>query len=78
MLRHVTYVPIPRFLVIVRIDYYAHCQFRRNPGPRYLWMVHFVPYNKTITGEETARLFMNDIYKLYHGLHDDIIFNRGS
>jgi hypothetical protein len=30
-----------------------------------------------VTGEETARLFMDNIYK-YHGLHDDIIFDHGS
>jgi hypothetical protein len=40
-------------------------------------MAHFVPCNKTVTGEETARLFMDNIYK-YHGLHDDIIYDRGS
>jgi hypothetical protein len=36
MLQHITYVPIPRFLIIVRTSYYVHCQFRRNPGPQYL------------------------------------------
>jgi hypothetical protein len=40
-------------------------------------MAHFVPCNKTVIGEETARLFMNNIYK-YHGFPDDIISNRGS
>jgi hypothetical protein len=40
-------------------------------------MAHFMQYNKTIIGEETARLFMDNIYK-YHGLHDDIIFDCGS
>ena len=38
MLQHVTYVPVPRFLVIVYTGYYAHYQFQRNPGPRYLWI----------------------------------------
>jgi hypothetical protein len=40
-------------------------------------MAHFMPCNKTIRGEETARLFMDNTYK-YHGLPDDIISNRGS
>ena len=40
-------------------------------------MAHFVPYNKTVTGEETARLFIDNVYK-YHGLPDDIIFDRGT
>jgi hypothetical protein len=36
MLQHVTYVLIPRLLVIVHTGYYAHCQFQRNP--QYLWI----------------------------------------
>jgi hypothetical protein len=44
---------------------------------RLMKMVHFMPFNKTATCEETARLFMDNIYK-YHGLLDDIISNRGS
>jgi hypothetical protein len=40
-------------------------------------MAHFMPCNKTVTGEETARLFMDNIY-MYHGHLDDIIFDRGS
>jgi hypothetical protein len=40
-------------------------------------MAHFMPCNKTIIGEETARLFMDNIYK-YHGLPDEIISDRGS
>jgi hypothetical protein len=40
-------------------------------------MAHFMPHNKTVTCEEIARLFMDNIYK-YHGLHDDIISDRGS
>jgi hypothetical protein len=39
-------------------------------------MAHFVPYKKIITGGEIARLFMDNVYR-YHGLHDDIISNRG-
>ena len=40
-------------------------------------MAHFVPCNKTVTGEETARLFIDTVYK-YHGLPDDIISDRGT
>ena len=40
-------------------------------------MAHFVPCNKTVTGEETARLFVENVYK-YHGLPDDIISDRGT
>ena len=40
-------------------------------------MAHFVPRNKIVTGEETARLFIDNVYK-YHGLPDDIISDRGT
>ena len=40
-------------------------------------MAHFVPCNKTVTGKETARLFIDNVYK-YHGLSDDIISDRGT
>lgn len=40
-------------------------------------MAHFVPCNKTVTGEETAKLFMENVYK-YHGLPNDIISDRGT
>ena len=40
-------------------------------------MAHFVPCDKTVTGEETARLFIDNIYK-YHGFPDDIISDRGT
>jgi transposase InsO family protein len=40
-------------------------------------MAHYMPCNKTITSEETTRLFMDNIYK-YHGLPDDIISDRAS
>jgi hypothetical protein len=40
-------------------------------------MAHFIPYNKTVTGEEIAGFFMNNIYK-YFGLLNDIISHRGS
>jgi hypothetical protein len=39
-------------------------------------MVHFVPNKKTITGEEIAKLFVNNVYR-YRGLHDDIISDQG-
>ena len=38
MLQHVTYVPIPRFLIIGYIGYYAHCQFRKNHDLQHLWI----------------------------------------
>ena len=40
-------------------------------------MTHFVPCNKTVIDEETARLFIDNVYK-YHGLPDDIISDRGT
>jgi hypothetical protein len=40
-------------------------------------MAHFIPCNKIVTGEETARLFMDNIYN-YYGLLDDSISDRGS
>lgn len=39
-------------------------------------MAHFTPCKKTITSEETTRLFLNAIYR-YHGLPDDIISDQG-
>jgi transposase InsO family protein len=44
---------------------------------RLMKMAHFMPCNKTVTSEEIARFFINYIYR-YHGLPNDIIFNRGS
>jgi hypothetical protein len=38
MLQHMIYVPVPRFIVIVRMDYYAHSQFRRNSSLQYLYI----------------------------------------
>jgi hypothetical protein len=38
MLQYVTYIPVPRFLVIDRTCYYSHCQFQRNPSLQYLWI----------------------------------------
>jgi hypothetical protein len=39
-------------------------------------MAHFVPCKKTITGEEIARFFVDNVYR-YRGLLDDIISDRG-
>jgi transposase InsO family protein len=39
-------------------------------------MAHFMPCNKTVIGEETTRLFIDNIYK-YHGLPNNIISNHG-
>ena len=39
-------------------------------------MAHFVPCKKIITGEDTAKLFIDNIYR-YHGLLDDIVSDRG-
>jgi transposase InsO family protein len=38
--------------------------------------VHFISCTKTITGEEIARLFVDNVYR-YRGLPDDIISDRG-
>jgi len=39
-------------------------------------MTHFILYKKTIVGEETTKLFIDNIY-CYHGLPNDIIFDYG-
>jgi len=39
-------------------------------------MAHFVRCKKTSIGEETTKLFIDNIY-CYHGLLEDIISNRG-
>ena len=43
---------------------------------RFSKMAYFVPYKMTITSEDTAKLFIDNIYR-YHGLPDDIISDRG-
>ena len=43
---------------------------------RFTKMTHFIPCNKIVIGKETAKLFINNIYK-YHGLPDDIISDHG-
>ena len=40
-------------------------------------MAHFVPCKKTITSADTAKLFIDNIYR-YHGLPNDIVSNQGS
>jgi hypothetical protein len=40
-------------------------------------MAHFIPCTKTITGEETAKLFFDNIYCI-HGLPNDIVSDRGT
>jgi hypothetical protein len=40
-------------------------------------MAHFMPCNKTITGEETTKLFIDNIYK-YLGLPYDITSDCGA
>ena len=43
---------------------------------RFSKMAHFVPCKKTIIGEDTAKLFIDNICR-YHGLLDEIISDRG-
>jgi hypothetical protein len=40
-------------------------------------MAHFIPCHKMVTGEETARLFVDNVYRL-HSLPNDIISDRGT
>ena len=40
-------------------------------------MAHFVPCKKTSSSEDTARLFLDNVYR-YHGLPDDIVSDRGT
>jgi hypothetical protein len=40
-------------------------------------MAHFIPCTKTITGEETSKLFLDNIYHI-HGLPNDIVLDRGT
>jgi hypothetical protein len=35
-------------------------------------MAYFMPCNKTVTGEEIVKLFMDNIYK-YYGLFDNLV-----
>jgi hypothetical protein len=44
---------------------------------RFSKMAHFVPCSKTISGEETADLFLKNVVRL-HGLPEDITSDRGS
>jgi transposase InsO family protein len=40
-------------------------------------MAHFVPCKKTLSSEDTARLFLDNVYR-YDGLPDDIVSDRGT
>ena len=40
-------------------------------------MAHFIPCKKTSSSEDTARLFLDNVYR-YHGLPDDIVSDRGT
>jgi transposase InsO family protein len=40
-------------------------------------MAHFIPCTKTIIGEETIKLFIDNIYRI-HGLPNDIVSDRGT
>ena len=40
-------------------------------------MAHFIPCKKTSSSEDTARLFLDNVYR-YHGLPDDIMSDRGT
>jgi hypothetical protein len=40
-------------------------------------MAHFIPCTKTITEEEIAKLFLDNIYRI-HGLPNDIVLDRGT
>jgi hypothetical protein len=40
-------------------------------------MAHFIPCTKTIIGEKTAKLFLDNIYRT-HGLSNDIISDMGT
>ena len=40
-------------------------------------MAHFVPYFKTSSSEDMARLFLDNVYR-YQGLLDDIVSDRGT
>jgi hypothetical protein len=39
-------------------------------------MVHFIPYNKSITDEKTIKLFFDHVFH-YHGIFENIVFNHG-
>ena len=39
-------------------------------------MAHFCPTNSTVTAEETARLYLHNVFK-HHGLPGDVVSDRG-
>jgi hypothetical protein len=40
-------------------------------------MVHIIPCTKIVIGEETTKLFLDNIYRI-HGLPNDIVSDRGT
>ena len=44
---------------------------------RFTTMAHFVLCKKSSSSEDTARLFLDNVYR-YHGLPDDIVSDRGT
>jgi hypothetical protein len=44
---------------------------------RFTKMAHFCPTTTKVTAEETARLYLNHVFK-HHGLPDDVISDRGT
>jgi hypothetical protein len=40
-------------------------------------MAHFIPCTKNITGEETSKLILDNIYRIY-GLPNDIVLDKGT
>jgi hypothetical protein len=40
-------------------------------------MAHFIPCNKLIISKKTTKLFLDHVFR-YHGLHEHVIFYRGS
>jgi hypothetical protein len=63
-------------------------RFQRVHGYRYQWIslqifhlqierIQFLSYNKIITGEETTKLFLDNIYHI-HGLPNDIVSDMGT
>jgi hypothetical protein len=44
---------------------------------RFTKMAHFIPCKKTSSSKDTARFFLDNVYR-YHGLPDDIVSDRGT
>jgi hypothetical protein len=43
---------------------------------RFMKMVHFIPYNKSITNEKTVTLFLDHVFH-YDGLPENIVCDHG-